>query len=102
MVKVFDGKLYDTETAEELASSRNGDRFCNRDYTCESLYRTRDGRYFLAGEGGPETKYARYCGYISWEAGTDIIPITEDDAREWIECNAESKYEEIFGECYEV
>lgn len=55
MKKVINGKVYNTETAEEVASYS----FSNSNdfrYIREKLYRTKKGNWFLYGEGGPMTK----------------------------------------------
>jgi hypothetical protein len=81
---VIDGKVYDTETAEELHSWDNG-HYDNDFRSCsETLYRTAKGNYFLAGEGGPMTEYAIIRGDgKGW--GEEIRPLTEQEAMEWLE-----------------
>ena len=95
MKKVINGKLYNTDTATPLASrcEHHGD-FRSVD---ESLYRTKKGSYFLAGSGGPMSKYAVACDN-GWSGGSDIIPITEEEARGWAEryCDAD-EYAAVFG-----
>ena len=59
MKRVINRKLYDTDSAEQIAHyARNTDQ---RDfnYFVETLYNTEDGEYFLHGRGGPKTKYAK-------------------------------------------
>lgn len=97
MKKIINGKKYDTETATVIAEDWNG--LGNRDwkYQCEVLYRKKTGEFFLHGEGGPLSKY----GFsISSEVYSNsvILPLTEDDAREWLAEHANGdKYEEVFG-----
>lgn len=81
MKKVINGKLYDTATAKLLGRWDNG--FYGDDYGhCEeSLYKTLKGAYFLAGEGGPMSKYAKSCGC----GGTGIEVIEESVAMAWLE-----------------
>ncbi len=68
MKQVIDGKTYNTETAIEIGFFRTGlgrGDFRNRS---EALYKTKKGRFFLAGRGGPMTRWATrsadggYCG----------------------------------------
>ena len=85
MKKIIDGKSYNTETAECLHSWHSG--YYGNDFkSCEeSLYKTKKGSYFLAGEGGPMSKYAKSCGNncVGW--GKGIEPISEREAVEWLE-----------------
>lgn len=102
MKKVIDGKTYNTETAEFLASWWNGCSTTDFGYCSENLYRTKKGTYFIEGVGGALSKYARSCGHNSRCGGEDITPLSEFEAREWVEANANDKYEDIFGECEEA
>ncbi|MBQ9058760.1 MAG: hypothetical protein IJ125_06220 [Atopobiaceae bacterium] len=75
--KTFEGKkhVYDTDKAEHLGSrafSYYGDPAGYE----ESLYKTRNGFYFLCGLGGDESPYAK---------GQDIKPISEQDAQAWLQ-----------------
>ena len=100
MKKIINGKKYDTDTAKCLSYDGNGYTGFQRCY--EELYRKRTGEYFLYGEGGAMSKYARSCGNNSRCGSEDIIPLTEAQARQWAEdhCTAD-EYEEIFGEVEE-
>ena len=82
MKQIIDGKIYNTETATFLGRDYDGDGFRAYD---ESLYRTPRGRYFLAGEGGPMTKYAVSTGLNSWSGSKKIIALSEEEARQWAE-----------------
>jgi DNA polymerase III sliding clamp (beta) subunit (PCNA family) len=78
MKKVINGKLYDTETAELIGTGgSNGRSRTDFQWCDESLYKTKNGRFFLAGYGGPMTRYSR--------GGEDIIPLTEKEALQWCE-----------------
>jgi hypothetical protein len=84
MKKVLDGKMYNTETAEMVASWDNG--YSNSDFRCcnETLYRTKKGTFFLHGGGGAMTSWSSSYGDMSgW--GEDIRPLTDDEAKEWLE-----------------
>ena len=86
MKKVFNKKVYNTETAIEVADVWNGHSVSNFDYLLETLYITKKGLWFLHGEGGANTKYLRYVGNGScW--GQKIIPFSVDDAYDWCEKN---------------
>lgn len=84
MKKVIYGSLYNTETAKRLLEWDNR-RYGSLDFWSEVLYRTKSGKYFLHGEGGAMSKYARSCGSNQWSSGEMIIPMTEAAAREWAE-----------------
>lgn len=101
MRAIIDGKLYDTDKAELLGCG--GSKYPRSDfqYYYEELYRTKKGQYFLAGSGGPMTRYGidTGCGYTG---GDKIIPISEGQAREWAELHLEAdEYLNIFGDSVE-
>ena len=74
-IKQFDGKrhVYDTKTATEIGTRSFGEYGDPAGYE-ETLYRTRQGLYFVAGKGGDQSPYA---------AGEDVRPFTEDEATAW-------------------
>jgi hypothetical protein len=83
MKKIINGKRYDTEKAICIGGyqySIGG----NFNYISEYLYITpRSKSYFLAGEGGAMTKYAKRASDNSYCGGEKIIPLTENDAFVW-------------------
>jgi len=86
MKKVINRKVYDTETASfvaEASYSYPGDF----QYWEESLYRTTDGMYFLAGEGGPMSHYAKSIGNNTTTGGSNIRPMSTSEAIDWCEEN---------------
>ena len=98
MKKIINGKLYDTETAKEVASCSHGEGPRDFHYYHETLYRKRTGEYFLAGEGGPMTHYAVTVGQNSWRGGEKIIPLSYQEATEWAEREMDADdYETEFG-----
>lgn len=99
MKQIINGKTYNTETAECIGSYRSGCGPRDFRYVREELYRTKKGAYFTAGEGGPMTSYAVSCGDNSWCGGEEIRPISEEEAKEWMEehCDTED-YINAFGE----
>ena len=84
MKKIINGKRYNTETANYVASYDNG-LSCSdfRNYS-EILYRTKKGTFFLSGEGGPMSHYSRPCGDMT-SGGSDLVVLDHDEAREWLE-----------------
>jgi len=83
--KVIDGKIYNTESAELLHEWDNG-IYGNDFRSCEeALYRTKKGAYFIAGEGGAMSRYARSCGSNSTCGGSGLRVLTEAEAMLWLE-----------------
>ncbi|MBV6342315.1 hypothetical protein [Candidatus Magnetobacterium casense] len=84
MKKIIDGKRYDTDTATMIASDQSRHNSSDFHWWEETLYRTPNGNWFLFGEGGAASKYARPCdsGRIG---GEDLAPMTTDEAYEWCE-----------------
>ena len=76
--------IYNTDTADEIASDSGGG-YCNdfRHWE-ETLYRTQKGNYFLHGTGGAMSKYAEKYGN-SYSSGSGIVPLGETEALEWCE-----------------
>ena len=98
MKKVIKGSRYDTETAKEIGSVEPmGSDTRSFNYYCESLYRTKAGKYFLHGEGHANSRYGEWQGNTGgW--GKTIRPYTFAEAREWAEENLTADaYEAEFG-----
>ena len=98
MRKVIKGRLYDTDKATMVAE--HTENYPNDfSYVCETLYRKRTGEYFLHGRGNANTRYATPVGGMNWSGGEAIRPLSYEDAREWMERNADVEgYEREFGE----
>lgn len=85
MKKIINGLRYDTERAIEIGSYDNGLGCSDFRNWSATLYRTpRSGRYFLAGSGGPMTRFARSVGNMS-SAGDGLFPMTSEEALDWAE-----------------
>lgn len=101
MKQIINGKKYNTETAAELAN--HNEYYGSGDFRSmnETLYRKKTGEFFLAGCGGPMTRYAESMGH-GWISGEKIIPLTVNEAKKWTEqyCSCD-EYEAIFGEAEE-
>ena len=101
MKKIINGKKYDTDTAEEVGCWSNH-RYGSFDFCGETLYRKKTGEFFLEGEGGPLSPYCEMSGPNEWRSGSQIIPLTKDEAREWaMEYLDGDEFEAIFGEVEE-
>jgi len=98
MKTIMNGKKYDTETATEIGSCDDYHFSDFRHYE-ESLYQKKTGEFFLAGSGGPASKYREHCSDGSWCEGSGIIPLSLEEAQVWGENHLSvSHYEEVFGE----
>lgn len=98
MKKIINGKLYDTETAKEVGLRAHGGDPRDFHYFVERLYRKRTGEYFLHGEGGPMTQYARTIGQNQWSGGEKIMPLDYQAARDWAEKHLDADdYMQEFG-----
>ena len=97
MKKIINGKKYDSETAREIGYIRINAG--NNLYEIEeTLFLKRNGEFFLLGEGGAGTKYAKEVGQNSWCGGYNIIPLSYEKAKVWTEENLSADvYESIFG-----
>ncbi len=99
MKKVINGALYNTDTAKLLGNWDNGYPRNDFNFCEESLYRTKSGKYFLHGYGGPLSKYSVSHGDNEWCGGEHIEPLSSDTARDWSEEHLTAdEYSLIFGE----
>lgn len=102
MKKVINGAMYNTETAKKLDYYQNIGNTSDFNWYKEELYRTKSGKYFLYGKGGPMSKYAESAGNNSWTGGSQIIPMNRQSAMEWAAENLDGEeYEAIFGKVEE-
>lgn len=92
MKKIINGKMYNTETAEEIckySSGQYGDFECIR----KTLFKKKTGEFFLKAYGGAMTSY---------EGEETIEPLTEEEAKSFVERNGSVEtYIELFGEVEE-
>ncbi len=96
MKKVIEGKLYDTETADLICEYSYG-RSSDFRYLYEALYKTTKGQWFIAYDGGAQSKYAAdYGDGIGGSEGIKLVD--EDDARRFVEQNGNADdFEKAFG-----
>ena len=101
MRMIINGRKYDTETADCIGSFDNGRSYTDFRHLSESLFRKKNGEFFLYGSGGPMTEYKEPVGNM-WTSGETLIPLSVDEAKAWAEeyCSVET-YEEVFGEVEE-
>lgn len=102
MKRTVDGKTYNTETANFIASWSNDLGWSDFRHVEEDLYVTGRGNFFLCGKGGPSSHYARSCGSNTWSEGSGIITLTREEALEWCEIRDEQDaIEEHFADLVE-
>ena len=84
MKKVIRGVLGDTSTAKFLGEASY---LSDRDFAhwSEELYRTKSGKFFLYGEGGPASRYAVTIGQNEWSGGEKIQLLSRETAMKWAE-----------------
>jgi hypothetical protein len=76
---IINGKRYNTETATFVCE---GSANCSKSdfkYWSAALYKTQRGNYFLDGEGGPMTQWAKSFDNSS-SGSSGIIPIDREEA----------------------
>jgi len=95
MKRIIYGKRYDTETAERIAHDSESNPSDFRYYN-ESLYRTKRGAWFVAGEGGALSSWAQPAEGGGSCYGEGIRPLSEDEARDWLEHAEETEALEKF------
>lgn len=97
MKKIIDGKLYDTEDAEEICERRYlGPSDFN--YIWEFLFKSSAGQFFISYEGGAATGYAVPEGR-GHRGGAGIKLISVSEAKEFVEeYGTYSDYANTFGE----
>ena len=82
MRQTIRGKLYDSDTAKEVAKAQTGSA---EDPSCftERLLRKKTGEFFLHGSGGPSSKYAVPFQGGTWQSGERLTPLTYAQADRW-------------------
>lgn len=96
MRKVINGKRYNTATASYVGEATSSHPVNDFNYWKEELYQKKTGEFFLHGQGGGLSKYAESYG-DSKGYGEKLIPLKEDEAKEWVEDHLEAEdYERLF------
>jgi hypothetical protein len=87
MKKIIDGKRYDTETADLIASAESRHNRGDFKWGHETLYRTVEDQYFIAGEGHAMSRWAQALDGNSRGADSGLELLTDIEALEWCERN---------------
>lgn len=84
MQQVINRTLYDTESSERIARYAGNTDPSDFYFLIEELYKTAAGDYFIHGQGGAQTKYAKRVS--GGRTGSEEIrEVTEEEALEWCE-----------------
>jgi len=100
MKRIINGRRFDTE-AKHTKAVASGSWGSGGDFDAydETLYRTSHGNWFVAGCGGPHTKYGRNAEGGGIGGGPGLFPLTMEQAFDWLEYHEETDLlEEYFGE----
>lgn len=101
MKRVIEGRRYDTEAPQttEIATAESDVGKSDFRWYYETLYRTGRGRWFLVGEGGPMSRWARRLDDGCRTEGKGLQPLTDTDALRWLENGNElDAIEQYFGD----
>jgi hypothetical protein len=99
MKLIIDGKRYDTDTAECIHEWSNAYPSSDFHHRTKSLYRTKNGNWFMWHEGGALTDMAESAGQNCWTGGQSLEPMNEADVRAFLETHDGTKaLEEWFPE----
>ena len=86
MKKVIDGKSYDTCTAVHVCNLNSPtDNRSDFNWHKTGLYSTQKGSFFVSGEGGPRSMWAKSVGQNSWSWGKGLRSVNEKEARDFME-----------------
>ncbi len=85
MKKVIEGKIYNTISATELGGRSYGTNMSDFHYVSESLYVTKNGVFFIAGEGGAMSKYSESLGQNSYCGGSGMTVLDATEALAYAE-----------------
>lgn len=85
MKRIIDGKLYNTDTAIEIASWDNGLYSSDFGHCTETLYKTKNGAFFVYGSGGAMSRWSVPVGSNGRGGGDGMEALTEAEALRWCE-----------------
>jgi len=89
MIKVIEGKRYNTEKATEVYGYWNGVGYGDFRYRCKTLYITQNGAWFLHHVGGALTDMAVSVGNNGTGGSEDIEPIDAGDAFGFLQAHSD-------------
>ena len=89
MIKVIDGKRYNTETAEIVFTHTNGCYADDFRFRRKQLFRAPKGAWFIHHYGGAMTDMAVSVGNNGRGGSEDIEPVSDDDAYGFLEAHSD-------------
>lgn len=91
MIKVIDGKRYNTETAELVFEYSNGLPLSDFRYRSKVLYCTAKGNWFIHHVGGAMTDMAVSVGNNGRGGSEDIEPVDAEDAFGFLQAHSDDQ-----------
>lgn len=85
MKSVIVGKVHDTGTADVVCALECDHVHGNLAWHETVPFRTKRGRFFLAGRGGARSVWRGQTGRLSWAPGGQIRAVETDEARSHVE-----------------
>jgi hypothetical protein len=85
MLKIIDGKRYNTATATLIGEHESPLPQTDFGYFSEALYVTKKGTYFLAGAGHARTHWSSSLGNDTYGWGEGIRILDASEALDWCE-----------------
>lgn len=99
MKKILKGFRYDTEKAILIGHAEPNPYQTDFNYWYAELYMTkRSHSFFIAGHGGPMSRFSKSAGQNEWTGGSDLIPMSKEEALEFAEQYLDSEEFEKFFE----
>ena len=87
MKATINGFRYDTDKATEIGYASHGYQGDFSHWTATLYVTKRAKHFFLAGEGGPMTRWARRVEQNSYSSGEGIVVLSREEALEWAQQN---------------
>ena len=85
MKQIINGKIYNTETADYIGNYETNCGSRDFGYEFTELYRTKKGAFFVAGNGGPYSRWSMPIGTNGMGGGSGIQTMTTEEALAWCE-----------------
>lgn len=87
MKQVINGLTYNTMTADFICDLGSDGNTSRRDFQwwAATLYRTKKGRYFMAGEGGARSPFSQPYGQNGSQGGSGIRALSTEEALAYAE-----------------
>ncbi|HHX37346.1 MAG TPA: hypothetical protein GX717_05120 [Clostridiaceae bacterium] len=83
MNQIINGVSYDTTTATLIGEYDNGYPIDDIRWCITQIFKLKGNKYFLYGQGGPGSTYARIDDCCTYEDGEKIIPVSLCDIIVW-------------------